>query len=58
MALAPSTIIQLHTAGRDAMGRMTDLIKRIPCYNLELGTDIAGIAPVVAEFLDQWRESG
>jgi hypothetical protein len=56
MALAPSTIIQLHTAGRDAMDRMTDLVKQIPCYNLELGTDIAGIAPVMSQFLDQWRD--
>ncbi len=56
MALAPSTIIQLHTAGRDALERMTALVRQIPCYNLELGTDIAGIPSVVADFLDQWRE--
>ena len=48
LALAPSTIIQLHTAGRDALERMTALVRQVPCYNLELGTDIAGIAPVLA----------
>lgn len=52
-ALAPSTIFQLHTAGADTLATMARLIERVPCYGLELGTDIAGIPATIEEFLSQ-----
>lgn len=52
-ALAPSTIFQLHTAGPDALSVMARLIEQVPCYGLELGTDVAGIPRAIAAFLAQ-----
>jgi hypothetical protein len=52
-ALAPSTIIQLHTAGKDAFARMRSLVEQVPCHVLELGESIAEIPEVVREFLDE-----
>lgn len=52
-ALAPSTIFQLHTAGPDTLSMMSQLLKRVPCFGLELGSDIPGIPRAIAEFLSR-----
>jgi hypothetical protein len=50
-ALAPSTILQLHTADRAAFTAMSKLVERVPCYGLELGSDVTAIPHVVRDFL-------
>jgi hypothetical protein len=50
-ALAPSTMIQLHTADADAWATMSRLVERVPCYRLELGSDVSAIPGTVREFL-------
>jgi hypothetical protein len=52
-ALAPSTILQLHTADSGAFALMSQLIERVPCYGLELGSEVAAIPGTIAEFLAQ-----
>jgi hypothetical protein len=51
-ALAPSTMIQLHTAGAEALTRMKELVVRVPAFVLELGSDIPAIPRVISDFLD------
>ena len=38
-ALAPSTILQLRTANQEELTVMSELVKRVPSYGIELGTD-------------------
>ena len=50
-ALAPSTILQLHTADSEAFEAMAKLIGRVPCHGLELGSDVSAIPDVIGDFL-------
>lgn len=50
-ALAPSTILQLPKTGKTAFARMSQLVKQVPCYVLELGTDIPQIPQTISELL-------
>jgi hypothetical protein len=50
-ALAPSTIFQLAGSGATALKMMSSLIKQVPCYVLELGTDMAQIPEVITRLL-------
>jgi hypothetical protein len=50
-ALAPSTIFQLHTAGAGELATMSSLITRLPCYALELGSDLTAIPGTIANLL-------
>ena len=50
-ALAPSTILQLHTAKPTAFAEMSRLVAEVPCYTLELGADIPSIPTAIADFL-------
>ena len=50
-ALAPSTILQLHTADASVFRAMSKLVERVPCYGLELGSDIAAIPRAIHDFL-------
>jgi hypothetical protein len=50
-ALAPSTIVQLRTAEQDALTMMAGLVRRVPSYGIELGTDVASIPGTILEFL-------
>jgi len=52
-ALAPSTIFQLHTAGPDSLAMMSRLIKRVPSYGLEVGTDLGAIPETIVHFLSR-----
>jgi hypothetical protein len=56
-ALAPSTVFQLHTAGSEALQYMADLVRRVPAYVLELGTDVSEIPGVILALLDQLRRA-
>lgn len=50
-ALAPSTIFQLAGAGQPALDILTQLVKALPCYYLQLGTDIDQIPLLIREFI-------
>jgi len=52
-ALAPSTMVQLHTADAGAFAMMSSLVRRLPCYGFELGSDVAAIPSAIASFLDR-----
>jgi hypothetical protein len=52
-ALAPSTMIQLHTAGAEALTRMKELVACVPAFVLELGSDLPAIPRIIQEFLDR-----
>jgi hypothetical protein len=52
-ALAPSTIIQLHVPMEDALSTMKRLIEAVPCYFLELGTDVDGIPRTIRSLVDR-----
>lgn len=56
-ALAPSTLFQLSGTGHGSMQMMSNLVKQVPCYILELGTDITQIPQVILEFLNTANSS-
>ena len=56
-ALAPSTVFQLHTAGSEALQYMAHLVRRVPAYVLELGTDVSEIPGVILALLDELRQA-
>ena len=51
LALAPGSIFQLPGAGRDSFRAMADLVRQVPCYTLEVGTDLQEIPRVIEDFL-------
>ena len=53
VALAPSTVFQLHTAGNEALQYMTRLVHQVPAYVLELGIDASEIPNVILGLLDE-----
>ena len=50
-ALAPSTIVQLRTAGQDELTVLTRVVAQVPSFGIELGTDTAAIAGTIGDFL-------
>jgi hypothetical protein len=53
LALAPSSMIALFPSPAPAvLETMGRLIERLPCFQLELGTDLAQVAPVIRGLLD------
>jgi hypothetical protein len=50
-ALAPSTLFQLIGASQKDFRAMADLVRMVPCYRLELGTDLRAIAPAIERLL-------
>lgn len=52
-SLVPSTIIQLPGAGKEACQIMMQVLKQVPCYYLELGTDLEQIPQVVFKLLSE-----
>jgi hypothetical protein len=52
-ALAPSTLFQLPGAGHTAFQVMSKFVKQVPCYHLELGTDLAQIPEVILGLLSK-----
>lgn len=56
-ALAPSTVFQLHTAGREAFSFMAQLVRQVPAFVLELGEDASAIPEAIDALLVQLRAS-
>jgi hypothetical protein len=54
-ALAPSTVFQLHPPQADALQAMADIVRRVPAFMLELGTDVSQIPTVLAGLLAELR---
>lgn len=50
-ALALSTMSQLAQAGRDSVQIMQHLVHQVPCYHIELGTDLSQIPDVILSLL-------
>lgn len=50
-ALAPSTIFQLPRAGNEAFKFLAEFTRQLPCFSLEVGTDLATIPPVIQRLL-------
>lgn len=46
-ALAPSTLRQLRGSGDAAMGRLARVVRSVPSYHLDAGTDPAGVADAI-----------
>jgi hypothetical protein len=55
LALAPSTIFQLPGAGPDALTTLGELVRRMPSYILELGTNISQIPDTILNLLDELK---
>ncbi len=52
-ALAPSTLLQLPGSTPAAMHAMAQLVKQVPCYRLDLGTNLEMIPTVIQQLLTQ-----
>jgi hypothetical protein len=50
-ALAPNTMIELRTAGGAEFAAMSRLVHAVPCYGIELGTDVSSIPQTIRSFL-------
>jgi hypothetical protein len=50
-ALAPSTLYIQTGDQKEAFRILADLVRRIPCYTLELGRDFASVPAAIEEFL-------
>ena len=50
-ALAPSTIFQLPRAGNEAFKFLAAFARNLPCYSLEVGTNLSTIPPVIERLL-------
>lgn len=53
LALAPSTVIQLPGAGKEACQIMMQVASKVNCYYLELGTEVAQIPQVIFNLISQ-----
>lgn len=55
-ALAPSTIFQLPRAGDEAFKFLATFMRQLPCYSIEVGTDLSTIPPAIEGLLAQMNE--
>lgn len=53
LALAPSTLFQLPGGTSNGFQEMAALVKSLPCYWLNLGTDLAQIPTVIADVIQR-----
>ena len=51
VALAPSTLFQLPGAHQQRLRHMTEVLGRVPAYTLDLGSDLASVAPAIRAVL-------
>ena len=51
-ALAPSTIFQLHPPQANALAEMAALVRAVPCFSLELGSDIDRIPEAIVGLVE------
>jgi hypothetical protein len=54
-ALAPSTIFQLHPPAGKALAYMGELVRKVPTFVLELGSDVETIPAELVRLLDRVR---
>ncbi len=52
VALAPSTLFQIPGARQQRLHHMAAVLRRVPAYALDLGSDLAAIAPAIRAVLD------
>jgi hypothetical protein len=52
-ALAPSTIFQLHPPAGKALAYMGELVRKVPTFVLELGSDVETIPAELVRLLEQ-----
>jgi hypothetical protein len=52
-ALAPSTIFQLHPPARKALAYMGELVRKVPTFVLELGSDVETIPAELVRLLER-----
>ena len=50
-ALAPSTILQLPAAGAETLERLTELVRNVPTYFLDVGSELRAIGPEISPLL-------
>lgn len=48
-----STLVYQPGAMQAEVHLMTELVRRVPCYQINLGSDLAGIAPVVVQAIER-----
>jgi len=51
VAVAPTTLLQLPLAEIGKLKVLKEIIKKLPCYYLNLGSDVKGVSKVIREFL-------
>ncbi len=51
-ALAPSTVFQLPGNAQSAFRALVEMVRRLPTYSIELGSDLARIPRAIEDFLD------
>ena len=44
-------MFQLHTAGAAELATLSSLVARVPCYTLEVGSDLSAIPGKISELL-------
>lgn len=52
LALAPSTVLQMPGERISGMAFFADLVRRLPCHRLTLGSDPVGIVSAIRNFLE------
>jgi hypothetical protein len=57
-ALAPSTIFQLPRAGNEALKFLASFARRLPCFSLEVGTNLSTIPPAIERILAELDAAG
>lgn len=55
-ALAPSSMLQLPDAERAAWQTMVDFVRRVPCYELQIGADSSDIPTLIAGLLESMSD--
>ncbi|HYE73889.1 MAG TPA: serine kinase, partial [Blastocatellia bacterium] len=51
LALAPTVILQLLTNSEISMRKMSELVRQVPCFTLELGSELSEIPKVITNLL-------
>jgi hypothetical protein len=51
-ALAPTTILALHPPQPNALREMAALVRAVPCYTLELGSEVDRIPEAITQLLE------
>jgi hypothetical protein len=51
--IGPSTIFQSPTDGQDLINFLSKLVKTVPVYTLELGSDLAGVSDTLRNFVSR-----